>query len=467
MKKTFLWGGALAANQVEGAVLEDGKGLAISDVLECSPTRFMNFDLQIKEGVYYPSHTAIDFYHRYKEDLALFAEMGFKVLRTSIAWSRIFPNGDDESPNEKGLAFYDAVFDEMLRLGIQPLITLSHYEMPLQLVHRYNGWADRRLIGFFERYVRTVFSRYQHKVKLWLTFNEINVITKVPFLEGGLIIPEGVNRHQLIYQAVHHQFVASALAVKACHELIPDAKIGMMMLGLTVYPATCNPEDGLKALQIEQEEFMFPDIQARGVYSSAAKQLFNRLGVKLVMDPADEAILRDNPVDFISFSYYSSKVATAQEQDSEVGGNFMKGIRNPYLKSSDWGWPIDPIGLRILMNKIHDRYDKPIFIVENGLGAIDQLTPDGRIHDTYRIDYLREYLTQMKLAIDEDGVDCWGYTMWGPIDLVSASTGEMKKRYGFIYVDRDNQGNGTLKRIKKDSFAWYQQVIATNGEVLK
>lgn len=466
MKPTFLWGGALAANQVEGAYLEDGKGLAISDVLECSPTRFLTSDLTVKEGVYYPSHIAIDFYHRYKEDLALFAEMGFKVLRTSIAWSRIYPNGDDDTPNEQGLAFYDALFDEMLRLGIQPLITLSHYEMPLHLVRTYNGWADRRLIAFFERYVRTVFTRYAAKVKLWLTFNEINVITKAPLIEGGLVIPESVNRHQIIYQAVHHQFVASALAVKACHEIIPDAKIGMMMLGLTVYPHTCKPEDGLKALQIEQEEFLFPDIQARGVYSPAVKKLFDRLGVRLVMEHQDEVILKENPVDFISFSYYSSMIATADEKDSEVGGNFMKGLRNPYLKSSDWGWQIDSVGLRILMNKLYDRYGKPLFIVENGLGAIDEVSADGKVHDPYRIDYLRDHLTQMKLAIDHDGVECWGYTMWGPIDLVSAGTGEMKKRYGFIYVDRDNAGHGTLRRIRKDSFAWYRHVIATNGNDL-
>ncbi len=466
----FLWGGAVAANQVEGEYLKDGKGLSIADILPCGLDRMEKMQdpkvLFEEKYDYYPSHRAIDFYNRYPEDMKLFAEMGFKVLRTSIAWSRIFPEGDEEEPNEKGLEFYDRLFDEMHKYGIQPLVTLSHYEMPLGLVKKYGGWRDRRLVDFFDNYAKTVFERYKDKVKLWLTFNEINMMNHTPFLGGGLIIEEGENKDQVVYQAIHHQLVASALAVKACHEMIPDAKIGCMILGTVTYPYTCHPEDVFLAMQRNRVGLFYGDVQARGYYPSYSKRIFKEKDIEIKMEPEDEKILRENTVDFISFSYYMSETISKHAHDKESDSeNTIQILKNPYLKTSDWGWPIDPVGLRIVLNMFYDRYQKPLFIVENGLGAVDKVEEDGSINDDYRINYLRDHLMQVKEAI-ADGVELMGYTTWGPIDLISVSTGEIKKRYGFIYVDLDNDGNGTLQRRKKKSFYWYKKVIESNGEYL-
>ncbi|TDT62823.1 6-phospho-beta-glucosidase [Fonticella tunisiensis] len=467
----FLWGGAIAANQAEGAYREGGKGLSTADILPVGPDRFKiasdpSIVLDTLEGVYYPSHEAIDFYHRYREDIALFAEMGFKCFRTSIAWTRIFPNGDEETPNEEGLKFYDDLFDELLKYNIQPVVTISHYEMPLGLVKNYGGWRDRRLIDFYVRYAKTLFERYKDKVKYWMTFNEINVMAHVPFIGGGIILKEGENRNQVVYQAIHHQFVASALAVKACHEIIPDAKIGCMIAGIPTYPYSCHPNDVFEAMQRDRISLFFGDVQARGYYPSYIKRFFKENNVNIEMLPGDEEILRAHTVDYIGFSYYMSLVvSTASENAEKASGNIFGGVKNPYLKSSDWGWQIDPKGLRYLLNQFYDRYQKPLFIVENGLGAVDVVEEGDVINDDYRIQYLRDHIIEMAEAI-EDGVDLIGYTTWGPIDLVSASTGEMKKRYGFIYVDKDNEGNGTLRRIKKKSFNWYKKVIESNGEEL-
>ncbi len=469
--ENFLWGGAIAANQSEGAYKEGGKGLSTSDVLECGPTRFLAamdpaFNLDTKEDVYYPSHEAIDFYHRYKEDVALFAEMGFKCLRTSIAWTRIFPNGDEETPNEAGLKFYDDLFDEMLKHQIQPVITISHYEMPLGLVKKYGGWRNRKLVEFYERYARTLFERYKDKVKYWMTFNEINVIVHVPFIGGGVIIQEGENKKQVIYQSVHHQLVASALAVKACHEIIPDAKIGCMLLGAPYYPLTSKPADVFEAMEKDRVAYFFGDVQARGYYPSYIKRFFKENNVDIEMQPGDEAILKAHTVDYIGFSYYMSLVVSTDPENTDgAAGNMLGGVKNPYLPSTDWGWQIDPKGLRYTLNQLYDRYQKPLFIVENGLGAADVVEEGDVINDDYRIQYLHDHLIEAREAI-ADGVELIGYTSWGPIDIVSAGTGEMKKRYGYIYVDKDNEGRGTLKRMRKKSFNWYKNVIATNGEAL-
>ena len=462
--KNFLWGGAIAANQVEGAYNVDGKGLSVADVM---PRGILNSEpvLDGKLGDF-PYHTAIDFYHTYKDDNALFAEMGFNCLRLSIGWSRIFPNGDDAEPNEAGLQYYDDVFDDLLSKGMQPVITLNHYDLPLGLVTKYGGWRSRELITQYERYCKTVFARYKEKVKIWMTFNEINCVLHAPFTAAGLLIEEGENKLQLQFQAAHHQLVASALAVKACHEIIPDAKIGCMIAAWPTYPDTCNPDDTLKAMAKDRQMLFFGDVQARGYYPSYAKRLFRENGFEIDMATGDEAILKQYAVDYIAFSYYMSQVESADpDRREKTGGNLMGGLMNPYLKASEWGWQIDPKGMRIILNQLYDRYQKPLFIVENGLGAIDTVNADDSINDDYRIDYLRDHLQQVAEGI-ADGVELMGYTTWGPIDLVSASTGEMKKRYGFIYVDKDNEGQGTGRRLRKKSFYWYKDVIATNGNEL-
>ncbi|MEW9676877.1 6-phospho-beta-glucosidase [Lentibacillus sp. L22] len=470
--KGFLWGGALAANQVEGAYLEDGKGLTSVDLMPTGEKRWNvmngNIDsLKPVEGEFYPSHKAIDFYHHYKEDIALFAEMGFKALRVSISWARIFPNGDDETPNEAGLQFYDDLFDELRKYNIEPVVTIAHFDVPVHLIEAYGSWRNRKLVDFFETYAKTIFNRYQDKVKYWMTFNEINMLLHLPFVGAGLVFKEGENETQIKYQAAHHQLVASARAVKACHEIIPDAKIGCMLAAGTTYPYTANPDDVYKAMQQDQESFFFIDVQSRGEYPGYAKRFFKDNHLTIEMEEGDEELLKNHTVDYIGFSYYSSKTTSTDPEvlKDQTSGNVFGSVTNPYLETSDWGWTIDPKGFRITANQLYDRYQKPLFVVENGLGAIDEPNADGTIDDDYRIDYLRKHIAEMGEAI-EDGVDIIGYTSWGPIDIVSASTGEMKKRYGYIYVDRDNEGNGSLKRSKKKSFDWYKQVIATNGEVL-
>lgn len=456
----FLWGGAVAANQVEGAYLTDGKGLSTSDV---QPRGILGPVVEREPGDRGIKDVAIDFYHRYPNDIALFAEMGFSCLRVSIGWTRIFPNGDEHEPNEAGLAFYDKLFDELAAHNITPLVTLSHYEMPWGLVKQYGGWGNRETIGFFERYARTVFTRYQSKVKLWLTFNEINMSLHAPMTGVGL--PEDSTQAQ-IYQAIHHQLVASALAVKACHEIIPDAKIGNMLLGGLMYPLTCKPDDVFAALQENRTWQFFGDIQCRGAYPGYMLRYFRDNGISLDITDEDRAALRST-VDFISFSYYMTGCVTTDEAlNQQARGNILNMVPNPHLQSSEWGWQIDPVGLRTLLNVLWDRYQKPLFIVENGLGAKDRVEADSAINDDYRINYLNDHLVQVREAI-EDGVDVLGYTSWGPIDLVSASKAELSKRYGFIYVDRHDDGSGTLARTRKKSFYWYKDVITSNGASLR
>ncbi|MBW9386128.1 6-phospho-beta-glucosidase [Enterobacter sp. EC_62] len=456
----FLWGGAVAANQVEGAYLEEGKGLSTSDV---QPQGVFGPVVERVPGDSGIKDVAIDFYHRYPEDIKLFAEMGFSCLRVSIAWTRIFPNGDEQQPNEAGLAFYDRLFDELAAHNITPLVTLSHYEMPWGLVKQYGGWGSRQTIGFFERYARTVFARYKEKVKLWLTFNEINMSLHAPMTGVGL--PETSSKGE-VYQAIHHQLVASALAVKACHEIIPDARIGNMLLGGLMYPLTCKPEDVLETLQENRAWQFFGDVQCRGAYPGYMQRFFRDNGIQLEVTDADREALKST-VDFISFSYYMTGCVTADDAlNQQARGNILSMVPNPHLASSEWGWQIDPIGLRTLLNVLWDCYQKPLFIVENGLGAKDKPDADGTVQDDYRISYLNDHLVQVREAI-EDGVEVMGYTSWGPIDLVSASKAELSKRYGFIYVDRDDSGKGTLARSRKKSFYWYKEVIATKGASLK
>lgn len=464
--KEFLWGGATAANQCEGAWNEDGKGASIQDYMPHGimqgPSEVIDeHNLKLK---------GIDLYHHYKEDIALFAEMGFKVYRLSIAWSRIFPNGDDEKPNEKGLEFYDNVFDECKKYGIEPLVTLSHYETPYHLAKKYDGWKSRDLIGFYEKYVRTVFTRYKGKVHYWITFNEINSIWHFPLMGAGILTPKNLLNAQDLYQAAHHELVASALATKIGHEIDSENKIGCMVLGLTSYPRTCNPDDVIATMEESKRGYFFTDIHMRGYYPSYALKMKEKEGV--VLDATDEDLeILKNTCDFLSFSYYMSKcIASNPEQYEKGKGNLTTGVKNPYLQESQWGWQIDPKGLRYLLNTYYDRYQKPLFIVENGLGAKDTLLSEEKdgywVEDDYRIQYMNDHLTQVSKAINDDGVEVMGYTSWGCIDLISASTAEMKKRYGFIYVDRNNDGTGSFKRYKKKSFYWYKKVIETNGQII-
>jgi len=456
----FLWGGAVAANQVEGAWQTDGKGISTSDL---QPQGIFGQRVERKDGDFGIKDLAIDFYHRYPEDIKLFAEMGFTVLRTSIAWTRIFPQGDETQPNEAGLAFYDRLFDEMAKYNITPLVTLSHYEMPFGLIQKYGGWGSRQTIDFFVNYAKTVFERYKHKVKYWLTFNEINMSLHAPFTGVGL--PEESGK-PAVYQAIHHQLVASARAVKACHDIVPEGKIGNMLLGAMLYPLTPDPADVMETLQQNRDWLFFGDVQTRGYYPAYMQRFFKQQGITLDITEQDRLDLRAE-IDFISFSYYMTGcVTTDEEQNQKERANILNMVPNPHLASSEWGWQIDPQGLRYLMNVLYDRYQKPLFIVENGLGARDTVEADGSINDDYRIAYLNDHLVQVREAI-EDGVEVLGYTCWGPIDLVSASKAEFSKRYGFIYVDRDDQGNGTLARTRKKSFYWYQNVIKTHGESLK
>ncbi|MDQ0363275.1 6-phospho-beta-glucosidase [Breznakia pachnodae] len=462
IKKGFLWGGSTAANQYEGAYLADGKGLSIADV-EMGSEHGVPREIhdEVKEGKYYPSHEGVDFYHRYKEDIALFAEMGFTCFRLSINWPRIFPNGDEETPNEAGLAFYDKVFDELLKYGIEPVVTLSHYETPLYLVHKYGSWRSRELIPFFKKFCEVVFKRYKNKVKYWLTFNEINetLNQKQPYHQAGIVFKdEQENRIQTKFIACHNMFVASAKAVIIGHEINPDFKIGCMLQYPTTYPATCEPEDVFAARLHLLPDYYCSDVMCYGYYSNTCTALQKRWGGHVEVSDKDAEILLKGKVDFISFSYYFSSTAHINEE-----GNLVVKNDNPYLKRTDWDWPIDPLGLRIGLNELYDRYQLPLFIVENGLGAIDKVEMDGSIQDDYRIDYLASHIEAMKDAIMIDDVDVMGYACWGPIDIISVGTGEMRKRYGFIYVDKDDDGNGTLQRKKKKSFDWYKKVIKTNG----
>ncbi len=487
----FLWGGATAAILYEGGFAEGGKGVNTSDTLtngsHMVPRRVtwknpttgetgaavMGFadgscrlipegaEPAVLDGYYYPSHVATDFYHHYKEDIALMGELGFRTFRLSMNWARIFPNGDDEQPNEEGLQFYDNVFDECKKYGIEPLVTLSHYETPINLTKKYGGWVDRACIDFFVRYASTVMKRYLGKVKYYLTFNEINMMGWMPYMAGGLVDFS----EQAKAQGAHNQFVASALTVKAAHEISPEIKVGQMLAYQPVYAYSADPADQLMALKGMQGSLFYSDVQTGGAYPAYKLKEYEAKGIKLDDTAEDYELLKNYSADFLSFSCYGSSTVTTHEADAG-SGNLSMGVKNPYLQTNAWGWATDPQCLRIALNQLYDRYHKPLWIVENGIGWNDVKEEDGSVHDTYRIDYLRQNIASMRDAINIDGVDLMGYTMWGCIDLVSAGTGEMRKRYGFVYVDRDDEGNGTLERSKKDSFYYYQKVIASDGEDL-
>lgn len=484
----FLWGGATAANQYEGGWNEGGRGPVMTDYTTgatAQTQRLVTYKLPdgsviarssmdksplpehakptVAEGYYYPNHLGADFYHRYQEDIALFAEMGFKVFRMSIAWSRIYPNGNDEKPNKEGIVFYHEVFRELKKNQIEPLVTISHYDDPANIELHLGGWQNPDTIRLYEKYCHTIFEEYKNEVKYWLTFNEINSAVMIPFLFPQL--PKEAAKAFFI--KLHHQFVASAKVVKHAHEHYPDFVMGCMTAGATIYPLTCDPKDIIATQQKTQKVFWYSgDVQARGAYPAFAKRIWKEYDLDPSFFEKDADILKEGKVDLFTFSYYSSTCETSHSDVAlDGGGNLSLGARNEYLKYSEWGWAMDPDGLRYILNEIYSRYQIPIMIVENGLGYNDILNEDGTVHDAYRIEYMSEHIKAMAEAIG-DGVELIGYTPWGCVDLVSASTGEMKKRYGLVYVDLDDEGKGTLDRYRKDSFYWYKKVIESNGEIL-
>lgn len=485
--KNFFWGGATAANQYEGGWNADGRGPAMTDVTTAGTAttpRYVTYQMPdgsvqalplmaqkpvgakpvVAEGYYYPNQQAVDFYHRYKEDIALLAEMGYTMFRMSISWSRIYPKGIEERPNQAGLDFYHKVFAELKKYNIEPLVTICHYDTPLYIEEELGGWENRATIALFDKYAKTILDEYKKEVKYWLTFNEINSqLMMVKFVPN---YPKKLAA--VAYTKLHHQFVASARAVQYAHKINSTYRVGCMIAGMCNYPLTCDPKDQLLVQQDRQEmNFYCGDVMVRGAYPSYAKRLWEKYGAQVDITEQDKADLLAGKVDFYSFSYYSTScVTTHKDVEADGSGNLSLGAKNPYLQYSDWGWSMDPDGLRYYLNEVYDRYQVPLMVVENGLGAVDVLEKDGKVHDPYRIDYLRGHIKAMEQAINEDGIDLRAYTPWGCIDLISASTGEMKKRYGFVYVDLDNEGNGTYNRYKKDSFYWYKKVIATNGEDL-
>lgn len=459
----FLWGGALAASQCEGAYLEDGRGLSTIDLL---PTKEEGrweylkngFGLKEKEFSYYPSHEAIDFYHHYQEDIQLLADLGIQCLRVSISWSRIFPTGEEEFPNILGLAFYDRLFDFCQKNNIELMVTLCHFDMPYALVQKYGGWSNPKVIELYAKYCQTVLERYQKKVKYWITFNEINMITHLPYLGGGLVKEVEISEEE-IYKAAHNQLLASARVVEIGRKINSELCFGCMFAAGSFYPYSCNPEDVLTACHDNSKNYILLDVQIRGKYSNFAKKYFERNHIHLQITSEEEILLKENTCDFLAISYYSSRLSVSKNQKTDmVDGNAIQTARNPYLQITKWGRQIDPVGLRVTLNDIYHRYEKPIFIVENGLGSADVLE-DGNIHDDYRIDYIHQHIEQLQKAIEVDGVDCMGYLLWGIIDSVSAGGGEMSKRYGLIYVDKDDYGHGTLKRYCKDSYHWFQDFL--------
>lgn len=470
--ENFLWGGAVAAHQIEGAYNEDGRGLSIADVMTAGANGTeREITDGIKSGKYYPNHEAIDFYHRYKSDIQLFRQLGLKAFRTSISWSRIFPNGDDEQPNEAGLKFYDDLFDQLLANGIEPVITLSHFEIPYHLYEKYGGFRNKKLIDFFVKYAEVVMKRYKNKVKYWMTFNEINnqADDQNPlhvWTNSAMKISSVEDKEEVVFQAALNELIASAKVVKLGHAINPDFQIGCMMAYVPVYAYSCNPLDAMAALKVMERRYFFSDVHVRGHIPRYALNNWKRKGFRIDYSEEELKALAEGTVDYIGFSYYMSTTETTL---TEIAGQEIpdfpeaKLARNPYIKASDWGWQIDPVGLRYILNAVYERYEKPMFIVENGFGAYDKKEADGSVHDQYRIDYLKSHIEQMEKAVNEDGVDLIGYTPWGIIDLVSFGSGEMEKRYGMIYVDKDNQGKGTLARSLKDSFGWYQTVIRENG----
>ncbi len=496
LNRDFLWGIASDACQGEGAWNEGGKGPSLHDVLTPGSkgvvrkatyrniltnetgAESIHFDpegrnlvlpdncvLDVLDNVYYPSHEATDFYHHYKEDISLMAEMGLKLYRTSFNWARVFPNGDDEFPNEEGLKFYDDVLDELLRNGIEPMITLYHMDIPLNVINKYGGWKNKEVIDMFVRYAKILIERYKDKVRYWLAFNEINCDEMMPFYYLGLVN----NSRNDIFNGIHNHFVAAAKIKEFVKEINrkydKQIMLGQMIAGDPIYYYTCDPKDILHVISYKHRYFDFySDVQLLGEYPRSIKRFFESEGITIDASEEELELIRNNTLDYIGFSCYGGITLTSDPKKAEAtGGNIFSGVKNPYLTYTDWGWANDPTCLRIALNQLYDHYHKPLFIVENGLGTYDKISEDGKIHDDYRIEYLKSTFQGIKDAINVDGVDVRGYTLWGGIDIVSAETGQMSKRYGLVYVDKDNEGNGSLDRCRKDSFFWMKDYIKSNN----
>lgn len=472
--KDFLWGGAVAACQCEGAYDVDGRGLSTSDIHEYN--KHLNRACIEKEGGgkledikrkmadtkgYYPKRYGIDFYHTFKSDLALMKELGLKAFRTSISWSRIFPKGDEITPNEKGLKFYDELIDEIIKNDMEPIITMSHYDIPLHLVTEYGGFGNKKMIEFFVRYGEVLLNRYKGKVKYWIVCNQVNLLPTVQFGSLGIYDDQAENMEELMYQAVHNQFVAGAKIVELARKIDPNAQMGTMVADGTLYPATCRPNDVVLAMKKNRMQYYFTDVQLRGEYPIFALRYFNENNIDLKIEEGDLDLLKNNTMDYLAISYYSSSIVDSTKDTMAP----FKNSLNPNLEPTPWEWRMDPLGFYNSLSQYWDRYQKPLMIAENGFGALDVVEEDGSIHDPYRIDFLKKHIEQLKECI-MDGVDIIAYLSWGPIDIVSSSSAEMTKRYGYVYVDIDDLGKGTRKRSKKDSFYWYKQVIDSNGEIL-
>jgi len=482
MKKDFLWGGGIAASQAEGAYDVDGRGMSVPDIMTYNPKTELTKQIQFevteeaiakakacKDNTYYPKRRGIDFYHTYEEDLKLLAGMGLKSFRFSMAWTRVFPHLEDKTPNEKALKFYDSLVDECIKLNMVPVVTISHFDLPLEVIENYGGWDNTEVIELFTKFANTLLERYCDRVKYWVCFNEINMSAKAGSKLLGVIKRHDGKDEQRLFQALHNQFVAAAKVTEFAHNLEQGVQMGCMVAYMCTYPYLCKPEDNFKQIQSDQMKNLFYlDILTKGSYPYYAKSYFKKNNIQLNITDEDIEVIKNNTSDFVGFSYYNSKVVSFDEKGLELtSGNMGNSVKNPYLDRTPWGWQIDPVGLRTTLNHLYDRYQKPLFILENSSGYKDELTEDFKIHDPYRIDFLDKHIKQVKLAVEEDGVDLIGYTMWGPIDVVSSSKSEMCKRYGFIYVDQDDLGGGSKKRYLKDSYYWYKEVIRTNGGNIK
>ncbi|NFA42381.1 glycoside hydrolase family 1 protein [Clostridium botulinum] len=460
--ENFLWGGSTSAYQVEGAWNEDGKGLSVIDMCD-HPEGTADFKI------------ASDHYHRFKEDVKLFSEMGLKAYRFSIAWTRIIPQGTGEV-NEKGIKFYNDLIDELNKYNIEPIVTMFHFDLPYTLEEK-GGWSNRDTIDAFSKYAKVLFERFGSKVKYWLTINEQNTMILHP---GAIGIPKGgkLPSKKELYQQNHHMLLAQAKVMNLCHEMCPNGKIGPALNTTAMYGETCNPLDAIAAHNWETIRcWSFLDMAVRGKYNKLAWSYLMDRGLEPIIEDGDMDIMKNAKPDFIAINYYSTATIAASKGDaSDISARagdqqimlgeqgVYRAAENPYVDKTKYGWVVDPIGLRMTLRKVSERYDLPILITENGIGAPDKLEKNETINDDYRIDYIRKHLEQLKLAIN-DGVEVMGYCPWSAIDVVSTHQG-YGKRYGFIYVNRDEFDLKDLRRIKKKSFNWYKNVINTNGEEL-
>ena len=471
--ENFLWGGAFSAKQIEGGVEKSGKGLSVADIQDFNPTADrtkVKGDFSMKEILdriehperyYFPKKFGIDFFHTFKEDIVLLKELGLKCLRVSIAWSRIYPTGVEELPSEQGLKFYDALFDELVKNGIEPIVTIMHDDMPMNLALNHGGFLNREVIDRFVNYAQVVLERYKYKVTYWIVFNQIN-LTRVGLTSLGIIHDQVENLMEAKYQAVHHKFVACARVVALGRKINPAFQFGGMLADFLVVPFSCKPKDVELAMEKNQMTmFFYTDVQLRGEYPGYALKYFQENDYDIRVEAGDLEIIQANTLDYLAISYYNSSAVDAEKNGMAIGDV----TKNPYLEANPWGWTINPEGLYYCFSQYWDRYEKPLMIAENGFGQIETLDEHKQIHDDYRIDYLKSHLKALQKSI-EHGVEVFAYCSWSPIDSVSSGTSEMSKRYGYIYVDQDDLGKGTKKRYKKDSFYWYKRVIETNGRSL-